>query len=443
MVASFVRGLLGAKQSSARGADEPAQLARLFRRGLATTFAFDLVTSALGAVSVIVLIRGLSVSSYAYTTLFLAFAQFAGSAASGGIRTRYLREEAEQVSRMGEAVPSGAFVESLVRGTLLILILGAGAAPIAIAVGFGSDLGGAGTIVLSATGFAIGLAALELAVAHYQSRRRFFAAGVLRVSRAFAFLAASFAIVLTSESIAAISLWFIASTVAVGVAAAAPIALRRLNRTAVHASWFRLNREELWLSFYYVAAAGFAYVDVMVAGALLDHDEVATLGAALRYLAVVLAAIPALGAILRVRTSQVDVVDSPEVQKAMILGWIRRGALPATLLIGGAILIAPVIIPVIDKGRYPDSVPTLQVYLGTAIFAYLTAPAASVLMAQRRFTMLAAIYASGLLINLAGDIAVARPFGVVGIAIVSTAVYAAIDIAMVIQAVRHVTKRRE
>ena len=126
-----------------------------------------------------------------------------------------------------------------------------------------------------------------------------------------------------------------------------------------------------------------------------------------------------------------------------MLGWIRRGALPATFLIGVAVLIAPVLIPVIDNGRYPDSIPTFQIFLGTAFSAYLTAPAANLLMAQRRYTMLAAIYAVGLLVNLIGDIAVARPFGVVGIAIVSTAVYAAIDAAMVVQAVRHVTKRKE
>ena len=437
---SFVRGLRSANQPPIPGPDEGAQLTRLFRRGLVTTFAFDLITSALAAATVVVLIRGLSVSSYAYTTLFLTFAQFAGSAASGGVRTRYLRQEAERVSRMGDELPRAAFVESLLRGTLLILVLAAVGVPIAEVAGFGSDLGGAGTVILSASGFAIGLAALELSVAHYQSRRRFFAAGVLRVVRAVALLAAAFAIVLTSESITAISVWFIVSMVAVGAFAAVPIARKGLYSTRIRGSWFRLQGEELWLSFYYVAAAGFAYVDVMVAGALLNHDEVASLGAALRYLAVVLGAIPALGAILRVRTSQVDVVDSPANQSAMILGWIRRAALPTSLLIGSSVLIAPVLIPVIDKGRYPDSIPTLQIFLVTALCAYLTAPAANVLMAQRRFAMLAWIYAIGLAVNLAGDIAVARTFGVVGIAVVSTAVYTAIDVSMVVLAVRHAKK---
>jgi O-antigen/teichoic acid export membrane protein len=440
-VPSSVHGRVEGEQQSLQSSDDTAQLGRVFRRGLFTTLAFDLITSALAAASVVVLIRGLSVSSYAYTTLFLTFAQFSGAGASGGVRTRYLREEAERVSRMGEEVPPGAFVESLLRGTLLILVLGAGAVPIAILVGFGSGLGGASVVILSATGFAIGLAALELAVAHYQARRRFLSAGLLHVARAVAILAAAFAIVLTSESIAAISIWFIASMIAVGAVAVAPIARRSLHRQLARASWLRLKSEELWLSFYYVAAAGFAYVDVMVAGALLNHGQVASLGAALRYLAVILGAIPALGAILRVRTSQFDVVDSPANQKTMILAWIRRGSLPTALLVGSAVLLAPVLIPVIDKGRYPDSIPTFQIFLGTAVCAYLTAPAANVLMAQRRFAMLAAIYAVGLLVNLVGDIAVARPFGVVGIAIVSTSVYAAIDVSMVVQAVRHATRQ--
>lgn len=424
------------------GAAPAATLGRVFRRGLLTTFAFDLVTSALAAASVVVLIRGLSVSSYAYTTLFLTFAQFAGAGAAGGVRTRYLREEAERVSRIGDEAPPRGFVDALVRGTLFIVILDGCAIPIALLAGFGSKLGGADVVILAATGFAIGLAAVELAVAHYQARKRFFAAGVLRVIRAVALLAASFAVVLTSESIAAISVWFIATMAIIGTVAVLPI-LRQAHQLVLnHASWLRFKSEELWLSFYYVAAAGFAYVDVMVAGALLNHGQVASLGAALRYLAVILGAIPALGAILRVRTSQFDLVDSLANQKRMIVGWIRRGALPTGVLVGGAALLAPVLIPVIDNGRYPDSIPALQIFLGTALSAYLTAPAANVLMAQRRFAVLATIYAVGLLANLVGDIAVARSFGVVGIAVVSTSVYVAIDVAMVLQGLRYTRKRR-
>src|SRR5262249_58815146 len=93
------------------------ELTRLFRRGFAATFGLDLVTSALGAVTVVVLIRGLSVSSYAYTTLFLTFGQFAGAAASGGGRTRYLPERAGHVSRTQTTRADGPLRTALPKGT--------------------------------------------------------------------------------------------------------------------------------------------------------------------------------------------------------------------------------------------------------------------------------------------------------------------------------------
>jgi O-antigen/teichoic acid export membrane protein len=440
-MASFVRGLLGGKQSSLQGLDDSAQLTRVFRRGFAATFVLDLITSAIGAVAVVVLIRGLSVSSYAYTTLFLTFAQFAGSAASGGVRTRYLREEAERVSRVGKQAPESGFVESLLRGTLLILALGLVAAPVAATADLGSEFGGGATLIIAATGFALGYAALELAVAHYQARRRFFRAGVLRVFRGAVLLLASLAITLLSESVLSISLWFVASMTVVGLVAIAPIVRRGLTKAARFSRWTRFKPEELWLSWYYVFSAGFAYVDVMVASSLLSKHAVATLGASLRYLAIVLAAVPALGAVLRVRTSQADLVDSLENQREMVISWLRRATLPAGLLIVIAVVLAPYLIPVIDGGRYPSSVVTFQIFLITAVTAYLSAPVANILMAQHRYALLASIYSLGLLVNLIGDIAVARPFGVVGIAIVSTTVYVLIDAVMVVMSLTHNRQR--
>jgi O-antigen/teichoic acid export membrane protein len=416
------------------------QLAQTFRRGFLATFGLDLVTSGVGAATVVVLIRGLSVSSYAYVTLLLTFGQFAGAAASGGVRTRYLREEAERVSRGHARADPAAFTNALQKGSIAIGAAGLVAVPIAAAVGFGSGFSGSWLIV-AAAGFAIGFSAVELAVAHYQARRRFAAAGTLRVLRALTLLAVSIGIVETSESTVSIATWLITSMVAVGAVTAGP--LIRFGRARGLSRVSRFAGEELWLSFYYLAAAGFAYVDLMVAGALLDNQQVATLGASLRYLAVVLAAVPALGAVLRVRTSQVDVVDSPANQQALLMGWLKRALLPAVLTIGVAIALAPHVIPLIDGGRYPGSIRTLQIFLITALTAYLSAPVANVLMAQRRYTTLASIYAVGLALNLAGDIAVARPYGVVAIAIVSTSVYIAIDATMLVASLRYASRTSE
>src|ERR1700761_4378981 len=108
-----------------------AHLNRTFRRGFTLTFTSDLLTKLLSAVTVVVLIRGLTVSAYAYTTLFLTLAQFAGAAAGGGVRTRYLRAEAESVSRGVVGDHDGLFLISLVKGVVLILVVGLVVLPIA------------------------------------------------------------------------------------------------------------------------------------------------------------------------------------------------------------------------------------------------------------------------------------------------------------------------
>ena len=410
------------------------ELNRSFRRGFTLTFAADLVTKCVAAVTVVVLIRGLTVSAYAYATLFLTLAQFAGAAAGGGVRTRYLRAEAESVSRGEVGGHDGLFVISLLKGVLLIVAVGLVVLPIAAALHLGSKFGAGDGLILYSVGFAAGYGATELTIAHYQARRRFLMAGALSLTRAIALLVAAVAISLTHQSVEVLSLSFVASMVVVGLAAAVPIARHAFGSQVPRPRSLGFNREESWLSLYYLAAAGFAYVDVLVASALLDQNQVATLGASLRYLTIVLAATPSLGAILRVRTAQVDMIDSPETQRLMVLRWVRSGLGPIALCAACLIVLAPWGIPILSGGRYPESVTVFQIFLLTAASAYLFAPAASVLMAQRRYSALAWIFMAGLLVNLVGDVVVARRFGVIGIAVVSSLVYLAVDLMMTVDA---------
>jgi O-antigen/teichoic acid export membrane protein len=421
---------------------ESVDLARAFRRGFATTFAADVAGNVLAAVTVLVLIRGLPVSTYAYTTLLLTFAQFAGSAAGGGVRLRYLREEAERFSRWGGTAPDpgGAFASSLVKSTVLVAVVGACALPVAVATGIGTTAGGAPLLVLSAAAFAAGFSAAELAIVHHQARRRFLAAGRVRLVRSAALLAAAALAVLSSDDVVVVSAWLVGSMALVGVVTAVPLLRPALARGGRRLR-LALGGEERWLSLYYLTSAGFAYVDVMVAGALLGEEDVASLGASVRYLAVVMAAMPALGAVLRVRTAQVDVVDSPTAQRAMVVAWLRRAVLPTAAVVGAAILLAPVLVPEVDGGRYPGSIAPLQILLLTAASAYVTAPAVNVLMSQRRYALLAGIFGAGLAVNLAGDVAVAPEYGITGIAVVSAACYVAVDAVATALSLRTSTER--
>jgi O-antigen/teichoic acid export membrane protein len=412
------------------------ELNRSFRRGFKLTFTADLLTKLLSGVTVIVLIRGLTVSAYAYTTLFLTLAQFAGASAGGGVRTRYLREEAESVSRGRADNHDRLFLISLVKGTLLIAAVAVCMLPVIATLHLGSRFGASSGLILYSGAFAAGYGAAELAIAHHQARRRFAVAGVLNLTRAGVLLAAAVLISLTHQSVGLLSACFVVSMVLVGLATAAPIARNALGPGVLRVRALRFDREETWLSLYFLCAAGFAYVDVLVASALLNQRQVATLGVSLRYVTIVLAAAPSLEAVLRVRTAQADMIDSPDAQRAMILRWMRAAALPVGASTVLTMTLAPWVIPIIDGGRYPGSILVFQIFLITAASEYLSAPAVSVLMAQRRYPALAAIYFVGLFVNLIGDVLVAPRFGVIGIAVVSTSVYVTLDLVMTADALR-------
>ena len=411
--------------------DEAPVLGRTFRRGLTTTLLFDVFSKLMGAASVVLLIRALSVPDYAFYTVFLTTGQLFGSAAASGIRVRYLREEAETSSR-GNPPSSRGFMIALAKSLILIDGIGVVGALLLGLLGV-SVAGSAGSLmVLLATSYAAGLATTELAIAHNQARKRFIAAGLTSFVRAAVILTVSVILWIWPHGGTYRSAILLAGAISVLAIFTSAVILWKDGATRLTLSdvW-RISGEERWLSLYYLVAAGFTYVDTIVAVAMLSDRQIAALGVALRYLTLAMGAIPALNAVLRVRTSQADVVDSQRAQQSMLKSWIRNAALPTSVVYGAALALIPLILPIVDGGKFGGAVVPLQIYLSTAFAIYLTLPAANLLMARRRFAWLAIAQLVALVVNLIGDVAVAPVFGIVGIAAVSSSAFVALEFATV------------
>jgi O-antigen/teichoic acid export membrane protein len=367
-----------------------------FRRGFVSTFSLDVVARGLSAIALVLFIRALGVESFAYLVLFLTVGQFAGGALTGGIRTRYLRAEAERVSR-GEEGATG-FALALLAAVTLIVTVGA-----LFYAGAAAIDGANREFVALATLFTAGHASIELAMYHNQAHLRFTRGGAIGVARSSALLVvallASFGLIGSGEAVACVP--YVRQTIAVPARAA----------LGGH-----FGAEASWLTLYYLASAGFAYVNIFVVASLLSDEAVASYGAASRYLAVVLGPVPALLAVIRVRTSQHDVVDSTVLQKEMLMSWIKRTIGPAAAIVAIAAVAAPFAIPLLDKGAYPDSVPIFQILMLPTLVIYTTMPGASMLMAQRRYRTLATIYAVAVTFQIGLAVAAAELLGVIGVA---------------------------
>lgn len=386
-----------------------------FRRGFLSTLGLDVIARGLSAVATVIFIRALGVESFAYLVLFLNIGQFAGSALTGGVRMRYLRAEAERVSR-GEEQATG-FALAMAAGLALVL----GVATLAVATVSITGVGDSGTdawlfVVLTAA-YTAGHASVELAMYHNQAHLKFLRGGAIGVARSAAILAAAVAAALgLVESGAVVAAATAGAVLAVAAVACAPLVRQTVVAPARAALGGSFGREAGWLTVYYLASAGFAYAGIFIVASLLDDAAIASYGASLRYIAIVLGPVPALLAVLRVRTSQHDMVDSARNQAEMIANWVRHAILPVGAATAAAAVAAPFLIPLLDGGRYPDSVPIFQLLLLPALVNYTTMPGPNLMMTQHRYRPLALVYAIALVVLVALGAGAAETAGVVAVA---------------------------
>lgn len=392
-----------------------------FRRGFASTFALDVLARGLSAIATVLFVRSLEVDSFAYVVLFLNVGQFAGSALTGGIRMRYTRVEAERVSRRESEATGFALAWA---ASMALIVAAAALCATAIALlGSGGSGGGDLTFVGLAAAYTAGHASVELAMYHYQAHLAFVRAGLVNIFRGVSTFAVAVAAALGLLGSGPVTAACLAATI-VAVAAVPCVALVRqtVHARPLGAARGDFIRESGWLTCYFMTSAGFSYATIFVVAALLDDTAVASYGAALRYASIVFGPFPALMTVLRVRSAQSDIVDSPQLQLTMLVGWVKRAALPVTGGMAAIAALAPFAIPLVDGGRYPDSVPVFQLMLIAALFSYATMPAPNLLMSQRRFKLLAGVYAIALVVHLAALVIAGELAGVVAVAAASVTV---------------------
>ena len=391
-----------------------------FRKGFVSTFLLDVTGRGLSAVATVFFIRGLTTDSFAYLVLFLNIGQFAGAALTGGIRMRYMRTEAERVSRGGEI--GAGFGLALAASLLLVLAVGT-LAVAGVAIAGSGNTDSQFLFVALTAAYTAGYAAIELGMFHHQAHLSFARAGWIGVGRGATLIVVGIAAIVGTIGQGAVTAGAIAvTTVVLGLVVCAPM-LRDSLGGALDAGISReFGRESAWLTLFYLASAGFAYADLFIVAGFLNADAVASYGAALRYVSIILGPLPALLAVMRVRTSQSDLVDSATAQVDLLLRWVKQSIIPATVVVGIAAIGAPFVIPLIDGGRYPHSIGVLEFMLLPAWLNYMTLPSADLLMTQKRYSLMGAIYVGLLIVQLFVAGGVATFAGVVAVAGVASGV---------------------
>jgi O-antigen/teichoic acid export membrane protein len=399
------------------------------------TLGFDVISRSAGAVSAIILLRSLHVAEYAYLVVFLAVAQTLSTASTGGIKLGYLRREAERVSRGLERQP--LFLPVAIVGTVALAAFSVGGWTVSEIFQIGPGQSGRSAFWAGVLIYGFGQSTSDLLIYHHQAQLAFRRAGGLNLARSILLLASSLVIAAgVMRSGVQASLLLALTVTAFSLVAASGILRSDLRRGIGHLSLRATLADTPWLTVYSIASAAYSNSDVLLVAALLSRYDVAVFGVAQRYYAIALGAVPSLIVVFRVRTSQVDVVDSIAAQRRLLLDWTRRVApLVAVGAIVGAIA-APLVLPVISHGRYPQAVAVFQILTVYAAGFYLSLPAPSLLMARHRYALLAKLTLAEVTADVIGDIIAAPTAGLIGVAIAATVVncvFSGIDILAVLR----------
>lgn len=363
---------------------------------------FDVLAKAVLGLVAVALIRFMPTDQFAAYTLALSVATLAAQVLAGGFNRIYI----VGYERLGLADRTEPFLGLQLALVALAGILGLPAAgafeglyPAVVAL--------AAAIVLS-----------EFSKTYFQRELRFGRYSAIEIGRVSAQAAAIIGLIAVYGGAVKASavLWIQAAALAGAflVALGARLAWRRVSALRTWGSLLRgaAAGPYAYLFAYFGVLAVFSQIDVVLLKLLSDERTLASYGSALRYYALLSLALGAVHAVLLPsiqRAETREALDSLYAQHLRLLVVFIPGVALAALAAGW-------LLPWIDLGRYPDSVPAFRILAVSAVLSFAFSPHVNLLMKHERFRFLFVLIVIALAVHVLLCLLLIPRFGAPGAA---------------------------
>lgn len=180
------------------------------------------------------------------------------------------------------------------------------------------------------------------------------------------------------------------------------------------------------LAIYFTLVAILLNVDILVIKTFGTEGDVANYGAAFRYYSILQVGLIVVQKLLLPKIAQTN--KSTELKE--IFNDHRTVSLYLLALTPLIYAFGVCIIPIVDSGRYPESV---NIFLVLAVSSYLSfsfSPYSNVLIKQREYDVMVVIIAIGLLAHLTLSYLLFNKLGSVGVAVSNLTIYGAVNYAI-------------
>jgi O-antigen/teichoic acid export membrane protein len=228
----------------------------------------------------------------------------------------------------------------------------------------------------------------KLAQSYFQSKSEFRKSGIVNNFKnvsLLVFILAVFVIFHKTSDTAAAVVTTISSTVA--FVACVVLIWKDNKSTSLNISLKLLKSllsESKWLILYFIFQSLFSSVCLVILNQFGTPYDVASFGVANKYYNLLLMFLTSLQTVLRVKTSQKDMVDSANRRKEFSVNWVKR-LLPVILAV---VVIAAIcsgfVLPLLNGEGYDDAVDVFRILLIAVFFGYLFSPNTAVLIAAKK-----------------------------------------------------------
>lgn len=401
---------------------------------------FDILSKFLAAVMTIALIRILSTRDYAAYVKFYSISTFIHGVFGTGIAISLIRYLTEEISRGRESSRGLHFVAVLLILPLSIFLL-------SLTNVIGILYQTSRSVVVYGCIFGFVLSLIQINQSYYQARENYNCAGIIQNLRYIFLLSFLFLIWLAVGEISLEPVLFAyiicgSLTFIVGlywIYYRVPIKeyLVGANRLG------EMLKSSLWMVLYCIFLNFLNQVDIIMLTNMTTDIDVAMYGVAYKYYGLMLTLLPSIMAVLRVRSSQKEYIDSAEKRRTFAINWINKTWKISSILCLFAIASCGFIMPILNGPDYDASINIFRIFVIGVGISYVFAANVHMMMSAKKQSILCLLAFVALIINIGTNMIFIPLWGTVGAALATILSHAFINVSSTIIILRSDIKNIE
>lgn len=379
-----------------------------------TVFIFDILAKLLMAVATVFIVRILSVEEYSVYTKFHSISSLATSVVGSGLAIAYVRYASEMVSRgrensIGLFNICGLFIVILTIISMVLIPFLRKAYSITESIAFLSLLYG-GILALN-----------KMNQSFFQVEEKYFLSGIATNIKNVILCLVVIMLYFVSQNISHIHAIIATVISAWGAFLLGRFWIAQKNKHCNQSLDITLLKpllaESGWLLIYMLLVTLFDQSCIFIMSRISVESDIAVYGVASKYYTLMLTFLMSITTVLRIKTSNKDMVDNSKARVDFVKRWISKVWWFAGIVCIIAISVSGFIMPLLNGNEYIGSIPVFRVLMVGVFISYIFAPNVSLMMSAKKHKLLCVLAFISFAINCCICLVAIPRIGPVGAAI--------------------------